>query len=103
MKVRGRTSYGIIMPLQQSVRTFGIVIDNGPLEGAAMQAWSHTPGLQERLLLQNGFFPKQSMKTCGMISSAHGLQIYLEFPIAGHFGTKSYWIYAPEYGNQNED
>lgn len=34
----------IIMPLQQSVRTFGIVIDNGPLEGAAMQAWSHTPG-----------------------------------------------------------
>ena len=34
----------IIMPLQQSVRTFGIVIDNGPLEGAAMQAWAHTPG-----------------------------------------------------------
>ena len=56
----------IIIPLQQSVRTFGIVIDNGPLEGAAMQAWSHTPTLQERLL-QNGFFPKQSMKTCGMI------------------------------------
>ncbi len=34
----------IIIPLQQSARTFGILIDDGPLEGAAMQAWSHTPG-----------------------------------------------------------
>ena len=28
----------LIIPLQQSARTFGILIDDGPLEGAAMQA-----------------------------------------------------------------
>jgi hypothetical protein len=34
----------IIMPIERQARTLGIVIESGPLEGAAMQAWSNVAG-----------------------------------------------------------
>ncbi len=48
----------IVMPIERHVRTFGVVIDSGPLEGAAMQAWSHVAGSAGALTMTEWVLPE---------------------------------------------
>lgn len=49
--------FAIIMPIASAARTIGLVIDDGPLAGVALEAYGHTQGSAGRLTIVEWLIP----------------------------------------------
>ncbi len=51
--------FAIIIPLASASRTIGLVIDDGPLAGVAMESYGHTQGSAGRLTIVEWLIPNE--------------------------------------------